>query len=333
MSVLNIDISKFDNVMNIDSPINFNLLQWLSDDSNKDEILKIRTLSGEAYKAHKKKLSGITPSGIFNRRCEAGLIEHSGLIQFDIDAKDNPGNMGELKKKIKLIPYVAYLSFSTSGKGLWGIIPIKYPDQHKAHFRAIEKAFNKAGITIDRAPSNVASFRFKSYDAEAYFNHNSETFPYLAEEQKKQSSGKDNRTKVEELITKIQHNHIDITDGYETWLKIGFALAEEFRESGRIYFHQVSQWHPEYDTQECDKQFTNCLKSNRNGISIASFFHVCKQYGITLDLVNTYHEGIRDKTAHKEYESQSSAPYGRNPYSGEIFDKRGYPKDWDFHLN
>lgn len=288
MSCLNVDVSKFDKVKDPENAINVNLLEWLGDESDQSVVSTLRTLTGDEYKTYKKQLSGITLSGTFSKRCEAGLIEHSGLIQFDIDSKDNSISMDQLKEKIKHIPFVAYLSYSTSGNGLWGVIPIKYTEKHKEHFRAIHKAFLNAGVTIDRAPSNVASFRFTSYDTEPYYNHNAELFPYLIEESTPERIGKDNRTKVEQLISKIRHSRIDITDGYNNWLKIGFSLVDEFGESGRNYFHSVSQFHEEYGTTETDKQYTNCIQANGKGVSIASFFHICKQYGITLDAVRTY---------------------------------------------
>ena len=118
MSCLNVDISKFESVQDSNNPVNVNLIEWLCDESNQSVIRELRTLSGEAYKKYKKQLSGITPSGTFTKRCASGLIEHSGLIQFDVDGKDNPVNMDELKFKIQHIPYVACLSYSTSGNGL-----------------------------------------------------------------------------------------------------------------------------------------------------------------------------------------------------------------------
>nr|WP_280842365.1 PriCT-2 domain-containing protein [Rhodohalobacter sp. SW132] len=306
------------------------MIEWICDESNQSVIRELRTLSGDDYKSSKKQLPGITPSGAFNKRSESGLIKHSGLIQFDVDSKDNPVNMDELKYKIQHNPFVAYLSYSTSGNGLWGLIPVKHPERHKSHFRAIQQAFRNAGVSIDPAPSNVASFRFRSYDPDPYFNHNADVFHYLIDKIPASSNGRDNRTKVEQLISKIQANRIDITEGYEKWLKIGFALAEEFGESGRIYFHQLSQWHSEYDTAECDEQFDNCLNSNGQGITIASFFGICKDFGVTLD---TNHAYQKDRVLQGDTKSKVSAPYGMNPYTGEIFDERGYPADWDFHLN
>jgi len=80
----------------------------------------------------------------------------------------------------------------------------------------------------------------------------------------------------------IQSGRIDITDGYDNWLSIGFALADEFGESGRQYFHAVSQFHPDYNPWKTDRQFTYCLRSGGKGITIASFFHLCKVHGISL---------------------------------------------------
>lgn len=335
MSILNVNISKFENVRDIDNPINVNLIEWLCDEPDQSVIKTLRTLSGEAYTKYKKQLSGITPSGTFTNRSESGLIAHSGLMQFDIDGKDNAVNMDELKVKIQHIPFVAYCSYSTSGNGLWGLIPIQYPEKHKSHFQAVFKAFQNAGVTIDRAPSNVASFRFTSYDPDPYFNHNAKLFHFLPKSsgenrQIEVRNGRDDRTKVEQLIDKIRHSKIDITDGYDNWLKIGFALADEFGESGREYFHSVSQFHESYDLTEADQQYTNCIKANGGGVSIASFFHICKEYGITLGSSSIYQ---KDRALQAEFNSNQSAPYGANPHTGEIFDERGYPADWDFHLN
>ncbi|MTI88042.1 MAG: hypothetical protein FH748_08750 [Balneolaceae bacterium] len=332
MNRLDVKISSFPSVRKPDAPTSVNLLDWLRND-NSDVIQQLRCLSGEAYQVKKRSLSGITPSGTFSNRGESGMIEHSGLIQFDIDSKDNAVNMDDLKFKIQHIPYVAYLSYSTSGNGLWGLIPIKHKDQHKAHFRAIQKAFSNTGITIDPAPSNVASFRFISYDPDPYFNVDAEVFTYTIDNTSTRPTGRNNREKVEELVDKISMTHTDITDSYDNWLKVGFALSEEFGESGRSLFHRVSQWHPDYNSRECDVQYNKCLKSNRNGITIASFFHLCKVHGIELTKSDPIHYSQKDRALQGKYEAQENAPYGYNPYTGEIFDERGYPSEWDFHLN
>lgn len=89
-------------------------------------------------------------------------------------------------------------------------------------------------------------------------------------------------TDFEKIITEIEMNQTDIAPSYAEWRDIGFALAEEFQEAGRNYFHRVSQFNSSYNQKECDEQFTNCLKAKGNGISIKTFYYQCKQAGINI---------------------------------------------------
>ena len=64
----------------------------------------------------------------------------------------------------------------------------------------------------------------------------------------------DSNTRVETLIAQLQAAHADITADYNDWLKTGFALASEYGESGRNYFHAISALNPGYRQYECDKK-------------------------------------------------------------------------------
>jgi len=87
---------------------------------------------------------------------------------------------------------------------------------------------------------------------------------------------------VELIIEDIETNKVDVTSAYSDWVNIGFAFADEFGETGRNLFHRVSQFHPEYSTKECDKQFDNCMKARGQGVSLKTFFFHAKQAGIPL---------------------------------------------------
>lgn len=330
MSVLDVDVSYYESVRHTENPERIKLSDWLTDDLYKEILLDLRNLPESEYGKQKKLLPGITPSSTFSKRTESGLIDHSGLIQFDIDANDNPGDMNFLKEKIKLIPFVAYISYSTSGQGLWGLIPIEYPTKHQDHFKAIESSFKKQGINIDPAPSNVASFRFVSYDPEPYLNLDAKVYHYLIsdESQKIYPPQKFNASgaRIKSLIDQIQLKRIDITTSYDNWIKIGFAIVDEYSEAGRDFFHAISQFHPGYDSEETDKQFTKCLESNGTGVTISTLFHICKNHGIR---AKANYTDAHDKPLKSKFENQIISPYGMNPYTGEIFDERGYPADWD----
>ena len=66
---------------------------------------------------------------------------------------------------------------------------------------------------------------------------------------------------------------------------MGFALIDGFGENGREYYHRISRFHPDYQREETDKQYTRCLQAKGQGITIRSFFHLAGQAGIPLSSV------------------------------------------------
>ncbi|WP_417238084.1 DUF3987 domain-containing protein [Bizionia sp.] len=85
---------------------------------------------------------------------------------------------------------------------------------------------------------------------------------------------------IETYISTIEQSSIDITGNYATWRDLGFALAEEYGETGRDYFHRISKNYVGYDSKECDEQFNKCLNAKGHGITIATFYHFVHQSGI-----------------------------------------------------
>lgn len=92
----------------------------------------------------------------------------------------------------------------------------------------------------------------------------------------------DKHNDVLQLIEQIESSRTDLTTSYDEWRNIGFALADEFGENGRELYHRISQFHPEYDFKECDRQFDNCLKSNGSGINISTLFYLAKNANMEL---------------------------------------------------
>jgi hypothetical protein len=89
-----------------------------------------------------------------------------------------------------------------------------------------------------------------------------------------------NDNDIETYITAIEQSRTDITGNYTVWRDIGFALAEEYGETGRDYYHRVSKNYSGYDSKECDTQYGNCLQAKGHGITIATFYHHAHQSGI-----------------------------------------------------
>ncbi|WP_278989334.1 DUF3987 domain-containing protein [Segatella bryantii] len=95
----------------------------------------------------------------------------------------------------------------------------------------------------------------------------------------------DRQAEIQEVTRQLVDRGIDITAGYNNWLKLGFALADGLGEDGRKIYHQLSQLNDEYDTTECDKQYTHCLHGRGQGITVNTFFQMAKEAGIDLSQV------------------------------------------------
>lgn len=290
-SILNVEVSAWGNYFEAKTPKPVILMKWLTSSKYAAQVEAIRKATTKQERdAMKAQLPAITPSGTFSRREEGGLLKHSGLIQIDIDFKENThiANFTELKEQLARVQNIAYLGLSVSGTGFWGLVPILHPDKHKQHFAALKNDFLNWGIRLDEKPGNVASLRGYSWDDEAHFNHHAT--PYAKLYEAKPEAYKPNPSasfeanteaeKVEATLKQIEGRNFDITKGYGNWFSLGCALANEFNETGREYFHRISQFHKGYSQRETDNQFNRCL-SRRYSFTLATFFEVAKQHGFT----------------------------------------------------
>lgn len=176
-SVLEVEVSCFANYDTPANPQPIKLLKWLTSTKYVATVERIRSIKNKAERDKlKATLPAITPSGLFTYRAAKNLIEHSGLLQFDIDLKQNEGigNYAALKAELSKCVNVAYCGRSVSGLGFWGLVPISEPSRHAEHFAQLEAWFKSKGITLDTLPKSVASLRGYSFDPEAYFNHEAE---------------------------------------------------------------------------------------------------------------------------------------------------------------
>lgn len=291
-------ISYFENYYS-KTPTTVSLLSYLKNDTYKDTVKLIRQIENKDERNKlKAKLPGATLSGVFSERKVAGLVKHSGFICIDIDAGDNPHltDFAHVRDEISKIENIAYAALSVSGKGVFCLIPLSKPQDHKDHFKALQECFKFFGIVIDKACSDVSRLRGYSYDPDAYFNDNAIVFnqtldfkvkPKITDKPKKTfetlkkdvSTDKNTKDKVMNVISKICKAKIDITGSHKAWMDIAASLASEFGEEGRSMFHQVSKFHPEYNPSFCDIKY-NDFSVLASSYNIATFFYYAKQHGL-----------------------------------------------------
>ncbi len=68
------------------------------------------------------------------------------------------------------------------------------------------------------------------------------------------------------------------------WIQIAYALVSEFGEGGRDYFHTLSSHSSKYNSDDCNAQYTACLKNHSESkgkrSTIATIYYHAKQNGI-----------------------------------------------------
>lgn len=224
----------------------------------------------------KKAVPAITVSGVFKERKQDLLIQHSGFICLDID---------DFKDKTELLEdrYTYALFHSTSGNGLAVIVKIN-PEKHKESYEWLSNYYYVTyGISVDPAPKNPASLRFVSFDHDLYVNDKSLKSKTISRKPKKPQTLPIVMTgnEVDEMVNEAYRRSINIAPDYDSYLKLGFAIATGFGEGGRRYFHQLCQPSEKYNEKQCDKQYNWCLKgADKRGIGVGTFYHMLKEHGI-----------------------------------------------------
>lgn len=310
-------ISKLNSIHNPNEFQNIDIDHFYSEIKNsnyKNEVdfyrLKFSELGKKGAEPFKQKIPVVAVSGIFNECVKnANLKEHSGYICVDID-KLTDELLIDTKNKLKDDKYVESFFTSCGGRGLAVIIKID-PSKHLESFLGLEEYFFKTyQTTIDKSCKNVSRYRFYSYDADIFINKKSKVFKQYVKplyNKKEVVNTILTGTEFDELINKVISSGRNLAEDYDTYLKIGFALADEFGESGRQYFHAVSSMSNKYETKSCDRQYTHCISAGGNKkIKIGTFYYFCKLNGIELKNKESKFLEVVSKKAKKDGRTRES---------------------------
>ena len=222
------------------------------------------------------------PSGTFERATDTGLLEHSGFISIDLDAKDNPdtADFARLKEKVSAVPCVAYCGQSCRGAGYVLIIPIADPARHREHFKALQADFETCGLIVDSSGINVSRKRFVSYDPDPYINTGAKVYTYTMpgrapQYTKPEPPDAETLQEFYTLLDEIERGKVDITNNCDRdrMRKIATALVNAFAENGLDYAQRLFQYAPGYDA----------------GITAENYNSLAgRQYAETLKTINMY---------------------------------------------
>jgi hypothetical protein len=101
---------------------------------------------------------------------EQGRFTHSGLLQIDLDAKDNIGwSVEEMRDLLARDPRMVAVFVSASGEGVKGVARIPADaSTHRACFLAAEAHFKSMNLVIDPACKDPVRLCFISHDPRAW---------------------------------------------------------------------------------------------------------------------------------------------------------------------
>ncbi|MBP7077473.1 MAG: PriCT-2 domain-containing protein [Bacteroidales bacterium] len=276
-------LSIFENFNNVVGDRSFDVIvEAIRTGKLREKVEMLRQLLQEGnqkeYSQSKKQLPAFTPSGRFEGGRKAEFLqEYSRLIILDIDKVEN---LAEITEKARNCPYTYTCFVSPGGNGLKILVKTDNSVQkHREAFLRVQQYYEKLlNTVIDPSGKDVTRLCFFSWDPELFINPESETFNI--------KNNMSIKSDIENLIEKIENHRLDITSNYDDWVKIGFAIESEFGESGRAYFHDISKYNPDYNTESCNEQYNKCLKNNNSGVTIKTLFHIAKQHGVTVSSLN-----------------------------------------------
>ncbi|PXY01642.1 hypothetical protein DF185_09235 [Marinifilum breve] len=230
-------------------------------------------------------------SGVFEKRSSESIIEYSGLLVIDLDHLNDVKAIKDLLCQDANIETVLLFT-SPSGDGLKWVVRIDLEKAtHNEYFIGIRNYLKSTyGIEIDGSGKDIARACFLPHDDDVFFNSDETTLKnFDPGKWQDQFKGKiieydfySTNNDVEKLIDTLESSSMDITQGYDNWRTIAFALIDRFGEGGRKYFHRISRLHSEYIAEDCDLNFDKFLHSKGTGISIKSLFWLAKNHGVTI---------------------------------------------------
>jgi hypothetical protein len=180
------DVTIFKSIRDKDTPFHRDVRVILSrikegSETTKDLVKRIRLEKNKPERQElKKQLPAICFSGTFNKRTDASLIQHSGLICLDFDGYSKQKELLQDKENLTKNKYVFSVFISPSGNGLKVLVKIPADaDNHTNYFNSLEKYFNSS--YFDKTSKNVSRVCYESYDPLLHINDNSSVWDLIEE--------------------------------------------------------------------------------------------------------------------------------------------------------
>jgi len=237
------NVTIFQNIRDTDTPFFRDvhvILERIKDGAGatKDLVKRIRLEKNKPERQElKKQLPAICFSGTFNKRTDASLLEHSGLICLDFDGYTKQKELLQDKENLSKNKYAFSVFISPSGNGLKVLVKIPADaENHTMYFNSLEKYFNSA--YFDKTSKNLSRVCYESYDPLIAINDNSSIWDKIEEpEYTEVSRTRDKATipitdenKIVEILVKWWEKKYPMHEGQRN--QNAYVLAMAFNDFG-----------------------------------------------------------------------------------------------------
>lgn len=84
------------------------------------------------------------------------------------------------------------------------------------------------------------------------------------------------------VVDRIVRAGIDLTQEYDNWVNLAFALANALGRNGEADFHRLSALHPHYKQAEAQKLYERALQGGRGTSGVGTLFHLAQRAGVDI---------------------------------------------------
>jgi len=235
------NITIFKNIKETDTPFHRpieHILQRIKDGATKELVKQIRAEKRKSERNELKKLlPAICFSGIFNKRNDSSLQEHTGIICLDFDGYEKNKELLQDKENLTKDKYVFSVFISPSGLGLKVLVKIpKDAENHVNYFNSLANHFDNQ--RFDVTCKNLSRVCYESYDPLIFINENSSEWDKIEEKvYEEKHSLRDlptlpitDENKIVEILTKWWVKKYPMIEGQRN--NNTFVLASAFNDFG-----------------------------------------------------------------------------------------------------
>ena len=84
------------------------------------------------------------------------------------------------------------------------------------------------------------------------------------------------------LTEAVEAAGADIAPTYLEYVQLSFAIATDYGEAGREFFHRLCRVSPKYQREHAERVFSNALHTQRGEVHLGTAFHLAEATGVSI---------------------------------------------------